>query len=78
MTCRIGLGNILILYQYCDMRLDIVLDFEYHYILIRPICCLKIENTLSSRGRKNVFGILGKKKNANIETKTSQHYIINK
>ena len=36
----LGLGNILIWYQYCDMRLDTVLDFGYHYILIWPKCFL--------------------------------------
>ena len=28
------LGNIFILYGYCDMRLDIILDFGYCYIMV--------------------------------------------
>ena len=29
--CELGLDNIAILYRYCDMRLNIVLDFYYYY-----------------------------------------------
>ena len=36
----VGLGNILILYQYCDMRLDIVLDCGYRNIAICHQSCL--------------------------------------
>ena len=38
--CTVGLGNASILYCYCDIRLDIVLDFVQHYIVIRYKCCL--------------------------------------
>ena len=35
----VKLGKILILCQYCDMKLDIVLDFGYRYIVIWFKCC---------------------------------------
>ena len=37
---NLELGNISILYLYCDMRLDIVLDFGYRNIVIWQKCCL--------------------------------------
>ena len=37
---RLGFGNILILYRYRDMRLDVVLDFGYSNIVIWHKCCL--------------------------------------
>ena len=35
----LGLGNVWILYWRCDLRVDIVLDFGYHYIVVCHKCC---------------------------------------
>lgn len=37
---KLGLGNIAILYWYCDRRQDIILDFGYRWIGICHNCCL--------------------------------------
>ena len=40
----VGLGNILLLYRYCDMRLDIVLDFGYRNIVVWQVLSFLVLN----------------------------------